>query len=230
MDSIEKQKDFFKKVIAIKEIKNDKRQLKLYKELVFSRFFEVISNANPILCSIVDEKRLKKAVKKFIKSGAKTDLIWKVPNEFRKFVKNDKTIFDGLPYINDLLWFEWIDIELFMKNYSSFKKESFDNKSLYILSKSARIKKLSYEVYKKKFDTKGKYSLLAYYDLNKKEVIYREISIFMYHFLKLLSKKNVLDAISKMSKEYKIKTKELEEILIEPLKELCSLGVLAKKD
>ncbi len=225
---IKEQKDFFSKVIKLK--KSEKARIKVYQELVFHRFFEVITNANPILNSLIGEKKFEKVIAKFIKDGAKTDLIWQLPNEFRKYVKNNRTIFKDMPYIDDLLWFEWIEIELFMKDYSSFKKNKFDMKNSYKLSYGAKLKKLSYKVYEKEFKTKDKYTLLAYYDQNLKEVIYREISPFMYDFLKLIGKMSIKDAIKDTSKKYELEAKDLKEILVEPLKELCSLGVLVKKD
>ena len=228
MTSLKKQKDFFTDVIELK--KSDRKRIKVYQELVFHRFYEVIINANPILCSILDEKRLTKTIEKFMKSGAKTDLVWQIPNEFRKYIKQNKKIFKDIEYIDDLMWFEWIEIELFMKDYSGFKKSKFDIKSTYKISKSTKLKKLSYKVYEKDFENKGRYSLLAYYDLSSGDVIYREISIFMYDFLKLLSKQSVKDAINYISDKYEIEPKELKEVLIEPLKELCSLGILIKKD
>jgi hypothetical protein len=227
MDSFKKQKDFFIDVIELK--KSDKKRIKVYQDLVFHRFYEVLTNANPILNSLVSEKRFTKAIRAFMKSGAKTDLVWQVPNEFRRYVRSNKKQFKDMAYIDDLLWFEWIEIELFMKDYSDFKNSKFDIKSTYKISKGAKLKKLNYKVYERDFETRGDYCLLAYYDTDKQEVIYREISLFMYDFLKLLSKKSVKDSINYTSEKYDIKPKELKDVLIEPLKELCALGVLKDK-
>jgi hypothetical protein len=230
MSDIKKQKIFVNKVIDITKTKKaEKKQIELYKELVHHRFFEVLSNANPIFNSLIKKKRFKKIVTNFIQSGARTDFIWQLPNEFRKFVKNNKNLFKDMDYVDDLLWFEWIEIKLFMKDYSRFKKSKFDTSYLYDISKSAKIKKLSYKVYEKEFTTVGEYCVLAYYDLNLEEVVYREISPFMYEFLKLIPKLSIKKSILQISKKYKLDSKELKAILMQPLKELCSLGVLVKK-
>jgi len=230
MSDIKKQKIFVDKVIDnIPADKNEQKPIELYKELVQHRFFEVISNANPIFYSLIKKKRLKKIITKFIQSGAKTDFIWKLPSEFRTFVKKNKELFPNMDYIDDLLWFEWIEIKLFMKDYSSFKRSKFDSSYLYDISKSAKIKRLSYKVYEQEFKIKGEYCVLSYFDLKIKEVIYREISPFMYEFLKLISKFSIKNAILKISRKYKLEPKELKEILIQPLKELCTLGVLVRK-
>lgn len=229
MDGFTKQKQFFIDVLD-KTKKDKKKALMLYKELVFHRFNEVLTNANPIFSELISKKDFEKLIVKFIKNGAKTDLVWQIPNEFRAFIKKQKDIKKKFPYIDDLLWFEWIEVKLFMGNYKGFKFDSLDFKKSYKLSSSAKLKKLFYKVYKREFETKGEYPLLSYYDMNQQEVIYREISPFMYSFLKLISKVSVKEAIKIISKENNIKQKELKEILTEPLKELCSLGVLKKKD
>lgn len=231
MSDIKKQKLFLNKIINNKKaLKNEKKAISLYKELVQNRFFEVLSNANPIFFSLIEEKVFIKLINEFIKSGAKTELIWQIPNEFRSFIKNQKKLIQKMPYINDLLWFEWIELKLFMQDYSKLKIEKFKFKNKYNLSKSTRIKKLKYKIYNKEFKTSGKYFVLTYYDLKQQEVKYREISDFMYEFLKLLDKNKLIQAISIMTKRYKLEIKELKNILKKPLIELCSLGVLVKKD
>lgn len=231
MSDINKQKIFVDKVIdKTKALENEKKAIDLYKELVHYRFFEVISNANPIFYSQIKEKKLRKLIVKFIQSGAKTDLIWQLPNEFRIFVKKQRKLFIKMPYLNDLLWFEWIELKLFMKDYSRFKISKFRFKDSYTLSKSAKIKQLSYKVYEREFNTYGQYFVLAYYDLEEQEVKYREISDFMFEFLKQLKKDTLIHAIRYMSDKYELEFKDTKEILKEPLKELCSLGVIIKKD
>lgn len=228
MKEQEKQERFFSNALVRK--KDENNAINLYKDLVFHRFNEVLTNANPILKETISKKRFEKLIEEFMQSGAKTDLIWQLPNEFRSFIKPKKDLEKELPFINDLLWFEWIEVKLIMNNYKDFKKDDFNLKSSYKLSKGARIKRLSFKVFEKDFKTKGEYFLIAYYDLEKLEVIYREISSFMYQFLKKISKMSVNNALKEEAKKHKINKKELSEILIEPLKELCSLGVLVKKD
>jgi len=229
VSDIKTQKIFLDKVIEkTKAKKSEKKEIELYKELVHHRFFEVISNANPIFYSMIKKKRLQKIVTKFIQSGAKTDLIWKLPDEFRDFVKKNSKLFKDMSYIDDLLWFEWIEIKLFMKDYSSFKISFLNILEKYKISKNTKIKRLSYKVYEQEFTTKDEYFVLAYYDLDKEEVIYRDISAFMYEFLELIVDLNVKDSIKKISKKYKLDIKELKSILIPALEELCSLGVLIK--
>lgn len=221
------QQHFFDTVTQ--QIKAEGNALKLYQDLVHYRFYEVISNANPILNARIDKERFKKIITKFMQSGARTDLIWQLPDEFRHFVKKNKKLFKDMPFINDLLWFEYIEIKLFMQDHSGFKPSSFHWKDHYKLSKSARIKKLDYQVYLNAFDKKEKSWVIVYYDMNLNEVVFREISAFMYKYLNFMQKMSAKEALKKISKQNDLKVKEVQALLKEPLKELCALGVLKKK-
>lgn len=225
-----KQKEFVEVVTQQKPLpKKDKNALRVYQELVFHRFYEVISNALPIFNELIETKRLEELIIAFIHNGARTPLIWQMPNEFRKFVKQHPELFSDMPYINDLLWFEWIEIRLFMQDYTHTSKQNFRFKKFYQLSKGARIKKLSYKVYEKEFTTQGDYFVLAYYDKKARQVFYREVSEFMYRYIKALKTQNANDAVTAMSTRYGLDNKEVKDVLKDALKELCTLGVLEER-
>ena len=56
----------------------------VYKELVFHRFFEVLSNAFPVFYEEVERERFEKVIYEFMKYGAKTPVVWKLADEFRR--------------------------------------------------------------------------------------------------------------------------------------------------
>ena len=202
---------------------------KIYKSLVYHRFFEVLSNAYPLWYEEVEKKRFKKAIYKFMQHGAKSDVVWKMPNEFRKFIKKSK-LFNDIPYLNDLLWFEWIEVELVMKNYKKEKLKKFSYSFEYKLSNSSVLKKLKHKVYKKEcFNEKGEYYLLAYYDFRDYEVYFREISEVLYLFLKELKKSGLKKAIKKVAKLSQSKQKEVESFLKDALSELVQIRVIKPK-
>ena len=230
MSDIKNQKIFVDKVMdKTKALKQEKKPIALYKELVFHRFYEVLSNANPIFFSMVKEKEFDKMVKKFILYGAKTDLIWQLPNEFRRFVKKEKKWAQKMPYLSDLLWFEWIEIKLFMQDYKSLKISKLNFKKRYKCSKSTKLKQLLFKVYERDFENQGEYFVLAYYDLEDLEVKYREISAFMYDFLNRINHGTLMEVIHSICKKYDLDKKEIKEVLKEPLEELCALGVIQIK-
>ncbi|WP_024954190.1 putative DNA-binding domain-containing protein [Sulfurospirillum arcachonense] len=201
---------------------------KIYKALVFHRFFEVLSNAYPIFYEEVDKKRFEKIIYEFMRYGAKSEVMWKLPNEFRTFVKKHKK-FQEIPYVNELLWFEWVEVALMMRNYKSQKEKKFSYSKNYKLNSSVLLKKLDYKVFEKEsYDKKGEYYLLAYYDFNDLQVYYREISLPMYMFLKELNKNGLNQAINLIAKKSKQTKKEVKEFFKASLEELINLRILKR--
>jgi hypothetical protein len=208
----------------------DVQGYKVYKALVFHRFFEVLSNAFPLWYEEVNKEKFKKSLYEFMRYGAKSDVMWEMPNEYRKFLKKSK-FFKETKYLNDLLWFEWIEVKLMMKSSKSKKIKKFSFKNEYKLSSSACVKKLKYKVFEKgSFNEKSNFYLLAYYDFDEEMVFYREISELLYLFLKELEKKGLKSAIKKIalsSQESKTKVKEFFKTTLE---ELCEKHVIRIKN
>lgn len=217
---------FFNKVMGKKSSQNN--AIQVYQELVYHRFYEVLSNAYPIFHSLLKPRKFEKLVKSFMLYGAKTEFIWQMPNEFRRFLQKEQKLLKKMPFLKNLLWFEWIEIELFMQDYDEFEKTVFDFKNRFILSQSARIKKLEYDLIKREFKKKKINYFLAFYGIRKKEVCYKQISKFMYQYIKLLQKNSAKKALTLLCEQYKIKPNEIEKELKHALTELCNLGILQK--
>lgn len=228
MRELNAQKELVDIAFANKKLPKNSQGLKIYKSLVLHRFFEVLSNGYPIFFQKISEKRFEKIVYEFMRYGAKSTVMWKMPDEFRKFIKKSKVLKD-IPYINDLLWFEWIEVELMMKNYKLQKSKKFSFKNEYKLNKNSILKKLKYKVFEDgSYDKKGEYYLLAYYDFNDYQVYYREISELMYLFLKELDKNGLKKAIKSIADMSDEKKKSVKEFFKEPLDELVSLNILKR--
>ena len=160
--------------------------------------------------------------------GLRVDVVWKMPNEFRKFIKKSK-LFEDTLYLNELLWFEWIEVELMMKNYKKEKEKKFSYGFEYKLSDSSVLKKLKHKVYKKEcFNEKGEYYLLAYYDFEDYEVYFREISEVLYLFLKELKKSGLKKAIKRVAKLSQSRQKEVKSFLKDALCELVKIRVIER--
>ncbi len=149
-----------------------------------------------------------------------------MPNEFRLFIKQKK-LFREIVYVDDLLWFEWSEVKLMMKNYKIQLPQKFSYKNEYRLSKSCVIKKLKYRVFEKgNFDKKEDYYLLGFYDFKNYRVVYREISIALYLLLKKMDKKGIKKAIKHIVKMSEQSKKEVKEFFEDTLYELNNLQVL----
>jgi hypothetical protein len=212
------QKEFFYNVL--------KNEQKVYSSLVKKVFFDALSSAYPLFYKEVDNKKFEKIVCKFMQYGAKNVKMWKMPNEFRLFIKKKK-LFREIVYVDDLLWFEWSEVNLMMKNYKTQIAQKFSYKNEYKLSKSCVIKKLKYRVFEKdNFSKKGKFYLLAYYDMSEYRVLYVELSQIMHLFLKNMKKNGMKYSLNKIAKMSEQSKKEVKEFLENSLKELLIKGVI----
>ena len=173
----------------------DGTAINVYQKLVFMRYEEVIKNSIPLFVDEVSQKELEKCINLFMKDTPETPFVWQVPNDFRKFVKKQK-LFHDRKYLYELLYYDWIEIEIYMKEYKLKKQKKFSWKNSYKLSNSARIKTFQYDLINKKYDAKRENYLVIYYDFT------------------------IQDVLKRICKENEIDYKEAKEVLQEPLHEL----------
>ena len=199
---------------------------KVYRKLGYKVFFDALSSAYPLFYEKVDKKEFEKLICEFMNFGAKSVEMWKMPDEFRKFVKKQKK-FRSIAFTDELLWFEWIEMKLMMKNYKAKLTKKFSYKHEYKLSKSTVLKKLRNRVFERKsFDTKGEFFLLGYYDLNEKRVYFIEISQVMYLFLKELKKNGSKKAVIKIAVMSEQRKNEVKEFFRDSLTDLTKKGII----
>jgi len=199
--------------------------INVYQKLVFLRYYEVINNSFPLFMEIIDEDSFEQSIKSFMKNTPSTPYVWQIPNDYRKFLKKNK-IFDDRKYIYELLYYDWIEIEIYMKEYKEKDQKKFSYKNFYKLNKSARIKRFKYDLINKDYESKRENYLVIYYDFETNDVIYREINPLIYYLLKNMNKKETISSsLQKLCKENEIDFKEAKKLLKEALKELLSLKV-----
>ncbi|WP_321469336.1 putative DNA-binding domain-containing protein [Halarcobacter sp.] len=194
--------------------------ISIYQRLVFQRYEEVLRNSFPLFIKEVDEELFENSIKDFMKETPSTPFLWKVPKDYIKFVKRNK-LFNKQKYLYELLYFDWIEIEIYMREYKFSKKKKFSYKDTYKLSESARIKKFKYDILNKEYTIRRENFLVIYYDFETNEVIYREINPLIYELLDRLNKKQTIGKILKeICLENEIDFKEAKKLLKEPLVEL----------
>jgi len=85
-----------------------------YRRLVYNVVRNTMDSAFPITLAALGEERWDLLVQDFFSKGIpQTPQIWKLPFEFYQFHANQETG-SGIrkPYLDDLLYFEWIEIEV----------------------------------------------------------------------------------------------------------------------
>lgn len=194
--------------------------ISVYQKLVFQRYEEVLKNSFPLFIKEVDEKLFESSIKEFMKDTPNTPFLWKVPKDYLDFVEKNK-LFSKEKYLYELLYFDWIEIEIYMKEYKFSKEKKFSYKDTFKLSKSARIKKFKYDILNKQYTTKRENFVVIYYDFESNEIIYREINPLIYKLLDSLDKTHTIgETLKELCLENDIEFKEAKKLLKEPLKEL----------
>lgn len=224
------QKRFFN-LVRGKEVnaKELNARLHTYHELIEYRFYEVISNAFPILRSKVDEAAWDQTIASFVARKPKSPYIWETPHEFMQFVVK-RRLFD-FPWLKDLMWFEWMEIKLTMIEEQHYlKTESFDWDQQWSTAKSAAIKLLRYPVHQESdFEEKGRFPIILYNHQDDNEIYCLEITEFLHRFLTLLQEgKNPRESLKITCKKFKLDQDEVQELLNGALFTFINNGILVQ--
>ena len=99
-----------------------------YRRLVYNVVRNTMDSAFPISVAALGEEIWDKLVQDFFSHGIpQTPQIWKLPFEFYQYhASRDTGQGMGKPYLDDLLYFEWIEIEVHTmpdRPYPAFKKQ-----------------------------------------------------------------------------------------------------------
>lgn len=194
--------------------------LNVYQKLVFMRFDEVIRNSMPLFVDQVSNAELEKIITLFMKNTPETPFVWQVPNDFRKFVKKEK-LFHDRKYLYELLYYDWIEVEIYMREYKLKKLKKFKWNKSYSFSQTARIKKFQYDLINSNSQTKRENYVLVYYDFDEDTVVYREINPLIFYLLKSLDKKDTIESkLKKLCIENDIDFNEAKTLLKNSFEEL----------
>ena len=210
---------FFDLITKQKENPNNSGY-KVYQKLVYHRYEEIVKTNFIEFCKYISEEELENTIYLFLENPPSTPFVWQIANDYRKFVKKQKLFYDR-KYLYELLYFDWIEVEIYMKEYKKIKKKSFSWDEKYILSKSSRIKKFNFDIINKDYKTKRDNFLIIYYDFKSDDVLFREINQFIYVLVKRLNKKKSLKSLlEELCIENELDLNEAMNILEEPLTEL----------
>ena len=204
-------KEFFE--ASLQEQENKNKGLQVYQHLVLHRFVDLLSNSFPLFYELVEEKEFHFLVYKFMNFGAKELFIWKTPKEFMQFVKQQK-LCHKQKYLYDVLLFEWVEIELMMKDYSLQEKTTFSWNNHYKKPKNVKLFKTNYDVINRDFSTKQKQLSLAYFDIESCEVSYMPVHIAFYKFVQSINAtKTLQEHLENFCAKNELNEKDAKEFL-----------------
>lgn len=213
--------------------KDNKKEIsskyKVYQKLVYYRYEEIIKNSFLEFKKYIGEKELENSIKKFLKEPCTTEFVWQIANDYRKFVKKNR-LFHDRRYLYELLYFDWIEIELAMQEYKIEELKEFHYENSYKLSNSARLKKFNYDILNANIEKKEENFAIIYYDFKDDEVKYRQINPVIFYLLRKIDKtKNIQSHLLELCFENEIEFQEAKDVLFEPLSELFHNRIFESK-
>lgn len=203
-----------------------RNRYQVYRDMVYHRFFETITNIYPILSRQLGE-RLPEVIREFQQRGAASVLIREMAYEFGEFLRNHP-IHEELPYLEDVLWLEWGEMALLLEIFEG-DNALFEWNGRYKLSSSVRLRQLRYPIYRGDFESAGAYPLLLNYDFNEDRVYFEEITPLGYDLLILLENKGMEEALNEIALRYRVDQEDLKEPLEQLLKQWCDKKILTKE-
>ncbi len=142
-----------------------------YRRLVSNVLSDTLFTAFPITVAALGEDQWNILVQEFFVEGIpQTPQVWKLPFEFYQYHAEKQTgIKIGLPYLDDLLYFEWMEIEIHTmpdRAYPDFKDEGNLFQDRLAFNPEFEIIKLRFPVHthpvRKALEMEGEYFSLLY--------------------------------------------------------------------
>lgn len=184
----------------------------IYHSLVRDKVARVLERAFPLTHHLLQEKQWNKVVDHFLeKEDFSSPFLWKLSETFVHFVqKNRWSELFAIPYLDDLVHFEWLEIEIYMmpdQPKKSFVREGEILEGVLYVNPESQIFSYSYPVFEKKdlprVMDKGTYFLLGFRHPLSGEAHFISLSPFfrwvieMLHHVPLTGRKVLMQAANK---------------------------------
>lgn len=166
-----------------------------YRRLVYNVVNDMLENAYPLTVELLSEKEWEKTVGDFFSQHAcQSPQVWYMPKEFYDYlIETQHPILTKYPVLKDLLWFEWIEVELFMMEdrVADFTQQGDRYKNKLVLNPEFALLSFSYPVFNKSplqitAADKGNYYAIAHRD-REGEVKFNELSPALVRMIEYLA-------------------------------------------
>ncbi len=185
--------DFFNGIIGKKTNLNSK-EVELYRELVFNRFLDSFEHAFPNTKEVLGTEVFSLLVRDYVKEHHPNQILWQEAKGLVDFViKNQWKFKKDFPFLDELIYYEWLEIEL-SNEIDESSSSDFNWNKKYQINKTARLNIYEYPVHKYEnlsindiLDSKGRYNLLVFREPENFEIKTIELTDFVYQILNEVS-------------------------------------------
>jgi hypothetical protein len=171
-----------------------------YRRLVYNVVKNTMDQAYPITAGSLDTELWEGMVNDFFANhSAQTPQLWKLPLEFYEYHYSVNTAVKlEKPYLNDLLYFEWAEIEIHTmpdKEVPLFISEGDPLKDILVINPEHEILQLDYPVHKESLDgienKKGQYFVLLFREPENGNVRFMDLSMLHAFIIMKISETSV---------------------------------------
>lgn len=171
-----------------------------YRRLVYNIIQDNLESSYPIAFKYLKKEIWQEIVKSFFSQHpCQSYQVWQIPGEFYDYcLKSNMAGNYQLPFLNDLLRFEWEEMVIYNmedKKFSDFKKEGDPLSDFIIINPEFQLLPLQYPVHLFNpllaNDKKGQYYVLLYRDLVTGSVKFMDVSVWFALVVEQLSKAEI---------------------------------------
>lgn len=205
-----------------------------YRELVYNVVDDTLQSAFPLAFNLLSEDEWNEIVHVFFSTHkCQSNSVWKMPYEFYLFVEeNDLDIKKKYIFIEELLLFEWTEIEIYMMpdvQYPEFKSNGGWLGGVIAINPEHKILQFNYPVHLKNpnsitEDDRSEYYVLIFREKESGKVQFMNLSIYFAWLVEKIEieKKPLVKILIEAESIFGIEVKTLFENTIPLLEELNS--------
>jgi hypothetical protein len=193
-----------------------------YRRLVFNVVKNTINQAYPVTREIINHDRWIEMVDAFFREhDCKTPKVWQLPFEFYEYVKNEDFASRlDIPWLNDLLYFEWTEIEVHTmpdEEIPPFCKEGDLLIDPMVINPEHRIIRLEYPVHRisapATIDKQGNYFVMAFREPETGRVKFIDLTVL--HVFAINKVLLTMSPLARIVKDIKEQFLIRDEVMIE---------------
>lgn len=183
----------------------NKDNLHHYRRLVYNIVTDILETAYPITYSYLNNEIWNDLVNEyFTEHKCQTSQVWRMPFEFYEYcLEKNKAEQLNIPFLNDLLYFEWLELDVHTMEdieYPPFKLDGDLLSERIVLNPEYRIIPLTYPVHTtapgdELTTKKGNYFLLIYREKESGNVQFVDLSMFYTYVLENIANGSLLKDI-----------------------------------
>lgn len=192
-----------------------------YRRLVYNIVNDMLENAYPLTKALVSAKEWKAVVNDFFSNHpCQTPQVWYMPKEFYEYIFNSGyPLLTRYVFLNDLLWFEWTELEMFMMEdiKASFSADGDILFSHLVLNPEHTLLSFQYPVHKKNasyitLTDRGNYYVAANRNADG-AVVFTDLSPALTRIVEYLAEEphSIKELFQKFEAEYKLSLGEAEQ-------------------